>query len=213
MKITDAFIFVKEVRDEGKGYFMVDDGGVEKEVGEYLFGLIKVLKPQHVLETGIYHGISSSYMGLALQENGYGQLDAVEYEAQHIQESKEKWNKLEISSLITSYLISSLDFRPDHKYQLIWLDTEPHLRFAELIRFFPYLEEGGFVGIHDLPRGMCQGNINPDHPEIESWPFGNLPEEIKQWERTGELVRLSFPNPRGMVFWYKRHKSDYANFS
>jgi len=209
MNVTDILKVFPEVLDGGKGYHMIDDGGVEVEVGEYLWGLVRLLKPTHVLTTGIYTGVSDSYIGLALKENGYGTTDAIEYEEKHITRAKELFIKLGIEYCVTTHLMSSLDFQPSHTYKLMFLDTEPAIRFAELIRFFPYLEEGGFVFIHDCPRSMTQGNINTDHPEVESWPFGNLPNEIIQWERTGELKRVHFPNPRGMCGWYKSHRDDY----
>lgn len=188
---------------------MFDDGSVETGVGELLYGFIRGHRPFWSLETGTYHGISSSYLGLALKENNYGYLDAVEYEQQHLQLSKERWSKLDISERVYEHLISSLEFVPQHNYDFIFLDTEPNLRFNELVRFYPYLNEGGYVFIHDLPRGMCQGNINPDLPDFKSWPYGDLPEEIKQWLRSGELIKFHFNSPRGLTGLYKKHLGDY----
>src|ERR1035437_3057014 len=41
---------------------MVDDGAVEQETGELLYSFIRRMKPENVLETGTYTGISSLYM-------------------------------------------------------------------------------------------------------------------------------------------------------
>lgn len=209
--IEELLPVLKEVRDEGKGYHMFDDGGVELEVGEFLYGMVRILKPIHILETGTYTGISSAYMGLAVQENGLSGSGVVtcEIDSFHKDRAEKLWEKLGISQLIACVLKKSLEVDPIVPLDMIFLDSEPNLRFAELVRFYPYLKEGGYVFIHDLPRSMTQGNINPDHPEIASWPFGDLPEAIKQWERSGDLVRMHFPNPRGMVGWYKRHREDY----
>lgn len=209
MSITDKLKTLPEIRDEGKGYLMVDDGACEIEVGEFLFGLVRILKPQRVLSTGIYTGISDLFIAGALKENGFGHTDALEFEKYHIARASLLWNEHAVDTFITAHLTSSLDFNPIKQYQLMFLDTEPNLRFHELVKFYPYLDQGGYVFIHDTPRTLCQGNINPDHPELPSWPFGNLPDEIKQWLRTGELVKFNFPNPRGMTGFYKRAHDDY----
>lgn len=198
-----------EVRDLGKGFLMFDDGGVEVEVGEFLYGMTRLLKPQRVLTTGIYTGVSDMYIGKALKDNGFGKSTALEFEEQHLNRARELWKRTQVESAIDSLLISSTDFKPEGMYQFMFLDTEPNLRYDELVRFFPHLEEGGYVFIHDAPRNLCQGNFNPDHPEIKSWPFGDLPEEIKFWVRQDQLRPIHFPNPRGLVGFYKPQKDDY----
>ena len=200
---------VPEVRDEGKGYRMWDDGGVETSVGEFLYGLVSAVKPDNILETGLYSGISCSYLAQGIKDNGFGQIDSVEFEKQHIDRASQRLIKLGLDSFVNIHCISSLDFKPTRQYQIILLDTEPNLRFQELVNFYPYLEPGGFVFIHDLPRNFCQGNFNPDHPEIKSWPFGDLPIEIKNWLKDGDLVRFNLPSPRGMCGFYKPREDDY----
>lgn len=209
MNIQDILPILPEVRDEGKGYHMVDDGGVEIEVGEFLWGLVKILKPHHVLTTGIYTGVSDSYIGLALKENGFGMSDAIEFEEKHIVKAKELFLKLKINDCITTHFMSSLDFQPVTTYQLIFLDTEPEIRFKELEKFYLFLDEGGFIGIHDTPRNLCQGNVNPEHPKFKSWPFGDVPDQMKYWIINGDLTPIYFPNPRGLSFFYKPKDEDY----
>ena len=43
-------------------YTCFNYGGVETEVGEFLYGLVRMLKPRNVFETGTHHGVSSSYI-------------------------------------------------------------------------------------------------------------------------------------------------------
>jgi predicted O-methyltransferase YrrM len=212
--ITDYFIErsnglikqVPEYRDEGKGYTAFNDGSVECEVGEFLYSIVRILKPRYILETGTYKGVSSSYMGQGLKDNATGFLDTLEIEDQHIQTSKQLWNALDLNKWIIPHHLSSGDFNPTYNYELMFLDSEPNLRFGELVKFFPFLTEGGYVFIHDVPPTLCQGNVNPDHPEIKSWPFGDLPEEIKQWVKEDKLRPIHFPNPRGMLGFYKSGK-------
>lgn len=80
---------------------------------------------------------------------------------------------------------------------------------AQLVKFFPHVKEGGYIGIHDLPNTLCQGNVNPDHPEMKSYPYGDLPEQIVEWLKTDKLRMIHFPSPRGLTFLYKTKESDY----
>lgn len=194
-------------------YSAFNDGGVECEVGEYLYSLIRVLKPEFVLETGTHKGIGASYMGLALQDNGFGQLHTVEFLKPLFIESSIRLHQVGLmgsGNYVTQFLMDVKDFSPKNNYQLVLLDTEPDIRFAELLKFYPYLSEGGFVFIHDTPRNLCQGNVNPDHPQYKSWPFGDIPEEMKMLVREDKLRPFHLSNPRGMIGFYKVDKErDY----
>lgn|SRR3990167_7096386 len=215
--LTDQFIeksqgilnIYPEVSDNTDKYQMFDSGATEIEVAEYLWGLVKILKPETILETGTFTGVSSLYIAQALKENNYGHLITIEYERFHKDRAEQLWQNCDVSQFVTCELKSSLDFQPDKKYQLIFLDSEPQIRFAELEKFSPFLEEGGYIGIHDLPRTLCQGNINPDHPDIKSYPFGDIPPLMKELLQTGKLIKIHFPSPRGLTFFYKSRDDDY----
>ncbi|TWB67359.1 O-methyltransferase [Bradyrhizobium sacchari] len=51
---------------------------ISPERGHVLYQHIRQHKPQHVLELGIGHGVSSCYMAAALHENGAGHLTCVD---------------------------------------------------------------------------------------------------------------------------------------
>ena len=55
-------------------YSAFNSGGVENEVGEFLYSLIRMIKPDNVLETGTHLGVGASYMGFALKDNFKGRL-------------------------------------------------------------------------------------------------------------------------------------------
>ena len=199
--------FIVEPTD--KLFTCVDDGGVESETGEFLYGFIRRLKPQKVLTTGIYTGVSDLYIAQALKENGFGKTTALEFEQFHITRAKELWNKMGVGTFIEPHLTDSLKFEPKEKYQFMFLDTEPFLRFKELDKFYSSLDDGGYVFIHDMPRSLCQGNINPDHPDFKHWPVGEIPQNIINLLIKGELVKFHFGSARGLVGFYKVNKDDY----
>ena len=53
---------------EAAKFTAFNSGGIECETGEFLYALIRLLKPTRVLETGTHYGVGASYMGMALKE-------------------------------------------------------------------------------------------------------------------------------------------------
>ena len=64
---------VSSVRDGNNG-----QGGISFDDGKILYGLVRALKPDFVIETGVAAGVSTSFFGAALIENGRGRLFSVE---------------------------------------------------------------------------------------------------------------------------------------
>lgn len=211
VELSNGILTVKpEVSDnEGKGYLMFDDGAVCLEDGELIYGFIKRLKPQNVLSTGVYTGISDLFIGLALKENGFGHLEALEYERFHIDRAEKLWEQLGLSSQITAIHSESLKFQPDKRYQFIFLDTEMNLRLHELLKFFPYLDEGGYIFIHDMPNTLCKDNVNPDHPDFINYPVGEFPPGFDELLKTDQLRLFHFGGARGLAGLYKVKQGDY----
>lgn len=190
-----------------KFFTAFNSGGVECETGEFLYSFIRLLKPVNVLETGTHFGIGASYMGLALKDNGFGHLDTIEFLPEIRNTAVERFTKADLNGHVMSHLMDVNQFEPPvEKYQMILLDTEPQTRFAELLKFYPYLNEGGYLFIHDLHRHMHQ---IPNEEHGFAWPYGALPEEIKQLVREDKLRPFHFPTPRGLTGFYKVAEQDY----
>ena len=199
----------------GPGFKSFNDAGIEAETGEFLYSMVRILKPRRALETGTHVGVGAAYMGLALLDNGNGdKLHTIEFLKPNFDEALGRFGRLGLHNIIESYLMDVKDFEPGTAtYGLILLDTEPQTRFAELIKFYDYLEPGGFVFIHDLHRHMAQvQETHPDHPETPYWPWGSVPKEIKQMVKEDKLRPFHFSTPRGLTGFYKPHPEDY-NFT
>ena len=199
----------KPYAGQENGFSSFNDAGIECETGEFFYGLMRILKPSNVLETGTHWGIGASYIGAGLRDNGHGILDTIEFLPEIHLKAKNRIQRLGLLPYVTCHFGDVAKFEPTVKYDFILLDTEPQTRFAEFVRFFDHLDEGGYIFIHDLPRTMCQGNVNTDWPDMRSWPFGDLPDTMKAWENTKQIARFHFPTPRGLVGFYKRHKDDF----
>ena len=182
-------------------YKAYNSGGVEVEVGEFLYGMVRILKPKRVLETGTHHGISSTYMGMALKDNGFGKLTTIDNVADNFNRATRLHRQHFIKDYVDIMLQDVRTVELDGDFDMFFLDSEPEYRFDELVRFSPHLKPGGYAFIHDLHRHMGQDQqINP---------FGDIPKELDQMIRGDELAVFHFPTPRGLVGFYKLHPYDY----
>lgn len=198
--------FLPEVSDNEGKYHMADSGGIESEIGEFLYGMIKVLQPDQILETGTYTGISAMYMAAALKDNNRGHITTLEITKEHKDRAEKLWQAVDLSAQITCELQPSLDFDTDTTYGFMFLDSEPDIRFQELLKFFPYLKPGGFIGVHDLHRHLGQHD-NKEHGF--GWPWGKIPTPLVELLLSDQLRVVSFPTPRGFTLFYRPKEDDY----
>jgi predicted O-methyltransferase YrrM len=191
------------------GFTSFNDAGIETETGEFLYSMVRLLKPDRVLETGTHWGVGASYMGQALKDNKHGLLDTIEFLPEIHKRAKERINKLDLEKHVTCHFgdVANWNVPLGITFKLILLDTEPQTRFAELVKFEPYLEPGGFVFIHDLHQHMHQ---IPNEEHGFAWPFGKIPWEMRALVLEGKLKPMHFATPRGLTGFYKPHPDDYA---
>lgn len=187
-------------------YSCYNTGGVEVEVGEFFYGLVRMIKPEYVFETGTHMGISSSFIAQALKDNKRGLLTTIEIENTHIKTAEERWRRLELWGWVICDKAYSLDYELEYDVDIMILDSEPEFRFKELLRFFHRLKQGGYVFIHDLHPHMHQIE-NLEHGF--AWPYGKLPEDFKELVRSGALRPFHFKTPRGLTGFYKVSGADY----
>lgn len=187
-------------------YSSFNDAGIECETGEFLYAFVRMLKPDLVLETGTHFGIGASYMGQALKDNNKGHLDTIEFLPEIRERAIQRIKALGLESRVECHFGDAAKFVPSGNYKLILLDTEPQTRFAELIKFFPFLEPGGFVFIHDLHQHMHQVE-NAEHGF--AWPFGAISWDLRALILEEKLRPFHIETPRGLTGFYKPHPNDY----
>ncbi len=189
-------------------YSCYNTGSVELEVAEFLYGIIRMIKPTAILETGTHKGISAVYMAEALKENGKGKITTVEYETTHYHDAIALFHVSGLTDWINPILQDVNDLQvANDQYDFIFLDTEPHLRFNEFLRFWKGLKPGGFIGIHDLSPAM--GQTGKEVNGMMDWPFGTLPEEMKSILRN-DIQSFHFETPRGFYLGQKKKEGFYA---
>lgn len=217
-KMSKGLLTSEPEYGEDRGYRMFNDGGVECETGEFLFGLVRLTKPRYIFETGTHLGVSAAYMAAALQANSpngihsenYGRITTVEFNEGNHKKSVRLFERLGLGMYTNSRLADVKDIEPDEQIDILFLDTEPNLRFAEFERFFDQVKPGGLILIHDLHPGMSQDGKNPDHPDEIGWPYGPIPAEMKKRVQYGEARPVHFRTPRGLTMFYKVAEGDYV---
>lgn len=198
--------------DEGKWngtkteFLAYNDAGVEMEVGELLYSFVRLLKPEKILETGTHEGIGAMYLGLALKHNNKGKLTTLEFNQQSREKAIKKMKMLQIEDFVDCKLQDVNKYKTSDVYDLLFLDTEPQLRFDEFLRYYPNVREGGYIFIHDLHRHMGQVE-NEKHGF--AWPWGKIPRGIKTLVNQDKIRPFHLPTPRGLAGFYKTMQEDY----
>ena len=213
MNMTDKITQFLRTENEPSNaqYLCFNTGGVEVEVGEFFYGLVRMMKPKAILETGTHKGISAAYMAGALKDNSdrgaYGTITTIEFLEPNYNESSELFAKLGLENFVRQELKDASQYNPgDTQFDIIFLDTEPQTRFSELIKFYPNLKDGGIMGIHDLHPHMHQIE-NADHGF--AWPYGPIPVAMDELIKQKKLVPFHFRTPRGLTMFYKPGAEDY----
>lgn len=180
-------------------YSMFNSGGVEVEVGEFLHSFVKMVKPNFILETGTHFGISSTYMAAGLEDDA----EIVTLDMKYHDEARRLHEKCRIiySSNITQIEINSLEYTPPKNIDVLFLDTEPDIRFDEFVRFFEYVTPGGFIFIHDLHYHL--GHEGLTNNGMYDWPFGDFREKIGRYITNYEVSCVNFSTPRGLTMFQK----------
>lgn len=186
----------------GEPYHMFNTGGVEAEVGEFLYGMVRMIQPSLVLETGTHLGISSVYLGLALKENGHGKLITIEFNPPFYLMAQALFEHLEISSQVELVRGKVERWDPgDRVFDLAFLDTEPSFRFGEMLKFYPNIKEGGLILIHDLHANLGLSFSPQESRQVSA--FGDFREKIGYLIEEHAIQTVSFPSPRGLTMFQK----------
>lgn len=158
------------VHREGPYHAWPNQGwGIELEVGDFLWGLVRALRPKLILESGTGIGISTRFLGAACKENRRGRVITFEPNDTMAERARSRLEGLPVEIRGGN----TLDWagQPPH---LVFLDSyPPEMRKAEMAH---WLGAGVLLGVHDAhryelppgllfptPRGMWLGR-GPGNP-------------------------------------------------
>jgi D-alanine-D-alanine ligase-like ATP-grasp enzyme/predicted O-methyltransferase YrrM len=159
-------------------YTMTDRVSAESEVLHFLKALVILLKPSLILETGTYKGSTSIALATGLLENGVGRLVTIEKDIFLADHFKSQVEGLPIE-VVTG---DSLNYVPNCKIDLLYLDSHRPIRIKEFLRFKPFLNKKSIIVWHDS---------SPEHKVVF--------DSIERLYNLKVIDRLLLPTPRGLT--------------
>lgn len=92
---------------------MFDAWTAEVEVLDFLYGLVHMVKPRSIVETGAWLGRSSIAMASALRDNGFGQLTSIEVNAEAAAVARRNIEEAGLAKLVSLHVGDVLEI-PAH---------------------------------------------------------------------------------------------------
>ena len=166
---------------------MYDSMTAEVEVLEFLRTLVTTIKPNLVVETGTFLGVSTLWIAEALRMNGFGRIISCEYDSQVFAAAKEKIDVSEFRDLIDLRNESSLEMKVDGTIDLFFSDSDMPIREQEVRRYLPQISPFGLILMHDASSHLKQ-----------------VRDAALKLEGDGLISVVLLPTPRGLVVAQKR---------
>ncbi len=166
---------------------MYDSMTAEAEVLEFLRTLITTTKPNLVVETGSFLGISTLWIAEGLKRNGFGRIVSCEFDPVVYAKARENVASSGLAEWIDLRNESSLEMQVDGGIDLLFSDSDLPIREQEVKRFLPQIKPHGIILMHDASS----------HLKI-------VREAALKMEAEGLLSVVLLPTPRGLVVAQKR---------
>jgi prolipoprotein diacylglyceryl transferase len=168
-------------------WHMYDSMSAEVEVLDFLKALVTTIKPELVVETGTFSGLSTLRIAEGLKENGVGRVITCEWDKKVYEAAKGRFAESGLGKWIEARNESSLVMKVDGTIDMLFCDSDPELREQEVRRFLPLMNPYGLILIHDASSHMK-----------------SVREGALRLEAEGLISVLLLPTPRGLVLAQKR---------
>ena len=168
-------------------WHMYDSMTAEVEVLEFLRTLVTTIKPDLVVETGTFSGISTLWIAEGLKANGRGRVITCEFDRAIYESAKVRIEASGLGQWIELRNESSLEMKIDGTIDLFFSDSDMPIREQEIRRFLPQINPYGLILMHDASS----------HLKI-------VREAALKLEQDGLVSAVLLPTPRGLVVAQKR---------
>jgi prolipoprotein diacylglyceryl transferase len=166
---------------------MFDTMTAEVEVLEFLKCLVTTVKPTVVVETGTFLGVSTIYMAEGLKQNGSGKIITCEPDGEVFAKAKQKIDGSGLGKWVDYRSESSLKIKVPGTIDMLFSDSLPELREAEVRHFLPKINPNGLILMHDSSSHLKA-----------------VREAALKMEQEGLISVVLLPTPRGLVIAQKR---------
>lgn len=166
---------------------MYDSMTAEVEVLDFLKAIVTTIKPELVVETGTFSGLSTLRIAEGLKANGVGRVITCEYDAKVFAAAKQRFASSGLGGWIDARNESSLEMKVDARIDLLFCDSDAPIREQEVRHFLPQVNPYGLILMHDASSSMK-----------------TVREAALRLENEGLLSVLLLPTPRGLVVAQRR---------
>jgi len=166
---------------------MYDSMTAEVEVLDFLYSLVRTVKPRLIVETGTFTGVSTLRMAEALRDNNDGKIITVEYDPKVYAAAQERFTASGLARYIDCRNGSSLEMIVDGTIDLLFSDSDPKIRGDEVRKFLPQMSSNSVVLMHDAAT-----------------VYPHVRESALRLEREGLISMVLLPTPRGLVVGQKK---------
>jgi len=166
---------------------MYDSMTAEVEVLEFLRCLVTTIKPELVVETGTFSGISTLWIAEGLKQNGRGKVVTCEFDPVVYANAQQRIANSGLASWIECRNESSLEMKITGMIDLLFSDSDQNIRGQEVRRFLPQVSPNGLILIHDA--SSHQKTVREAALRLEGEQLVSV---------------LLLPTPRGLVVAQKR---------
>ncbi len=166
---------------------MYDSMTAEVEVLEFLRTIVTTIKPELVVETGTFSGISTLWIAEGLKANGRGRVVTCEHDPIVFAKAKQRIDSSGLANWIECRNESSLELKVDDTIDLLFSDSDMPIREQEVRRFLPQVNPQGLILMHDASS----------HLKV-------VREAALKLEAEGLISVILLPTPRGLVVAQKR---------
>lgn len=161
-----------------------DEQGSEDEIAEFLYGLIRLIKPQFIVETGCYLGDGTIAMAKALKKNGVGTIITCDIDQKRVEYVDKRIQEEGLEQIAQVVLRDGLSLIQTCRsvIDFAFIDSSPEgkVRGAEIQELIKYLRPLKMFALHDTA---------PQHGQINA-----VANEIK-------LPKVYFNCPRGLTLF------------
>ncbi len=168
-------------------WHMYDSMTAEAEVLEFLRALVTTLKPELIVETGSFLGVSTLWMAEGMRSNGFGKIISCEFDPVVFAKAQEKIAASGLAEFIELRNESSLEMQVPGTIDILFSDSDMPIRSAEVKRFLPQIRPTGLILMHDASSHL---------KTVRDAAFA--------LEAEGLVSCIFFPTPRGLVLAQKR---------
>ncbi len=166
---------------------MYDSMTAESEVLEFLKCLVTTVKPELVVETGSFMGVSTLWIAEGLRQNGFGKVITCEYDPVVFAKARERLEASGLMPWIECRNQSSLEMHVEGRIDIFFSDSDLPIREQEVRRFLPQISPHGLILMHDAGS----------HYKI-------VREAALRLENEGLISVVLVSTPRGLVVAQKR---------